>query len=351
MADISFEQIVDALAGLDEDQRLQLLTLLRDQKRDQSGVKHDLNDLEHIREVCFHDGLHCPYCSAQGEFKKNGTYRGRQRYLCYTCGRTFNDFSGTPMHYAHYPDKWTDYLTCMEQGLSIRECAERVGISIPTAFTWRHKILQALAELKNQSLRGIVEMDETYVLHSQKGKRGLHRKPRKRGGKAQQHGISREQVCVLVARDRTKETVSEAVTLGRLDTARLDQTISSRLQPGAVFCTDEEPVFRKYCRTHGIPHEKVNGRKKRYVVKEIYHIQNVNAYHERLKGFLTPFRGVSTKYLNHYLSWHQFIDQTKELDPIHKCREMFSRSLLKPVKTVGTKLPEYCQEQYGEMAL
>jgi len=30
MADISFEQIVDALAGLDEDQRLQLLTFMTD---------------------------------------------------------------------------------------------------------------------------------------------------------------------------------------------------------------------------------------------------------------------------------------------------------------------------------
>lgn len=67
----------------------------------------------------------------------------------------------------------------------------------------------ALSALKNQSLEGIVETDETCVLYSEKGKRSLSRKARKRGGVAKKRGISNEQVCILVARDRTKETISE----------------------------------------------------------------------------------------------------------------------------------------------
>jgi len=31
--------------------------------------------------------------------------------------------------------------------------------------------------------------------------------------------------------------------------------------------------------------------------KGIYNIQRINSYHSRLKGFLRPFNGVSTKYL------------------------------------------------------
>jgi hypothetical protein len=46
----------------------------------------------------------------------------------------------------------------MEQELSIRKCAKQVGISVPTAFMWRHKILHALAEDKNQSLGGVDNM-------------------------------------------------------------------------------------------------------------------------------------------------------------------------------------------------
>lgn len=50
--------------------------------------------------------------------------------------------------------------------------------------------------------QGIVEMDETYFLYSQKGSRDIKdREPRERGGAAKKRGISNEQVCVLVARD------------------------------------------------------------------------------------------------------------------------------------------------------
>lgn len=52
-------------------------------------------------------------------------------------------------------------------------------------------------------------MDETYFLYSEKGSRCIvGRKPRTLGGNSHFRGISREQVCVLVARDRTKNTFS-----------------------------------------------------------------------------------------------------------------------------------------------
>src|SRR5690606_32810163 len=139
---------------------------------------------------------------------------------------------------------------------SLRKCAKLVGISLQTSFEWRHKILHALSQIKTQSLQGVVETDETYVLYSDKGKRALPRKPRKRGGTAKKRGISDEQVCVLVARDRSKHTVAEVATFGRLSAATLDQLLTSRLQPGVILCTDEEPTFRKYARDQKLPHEK-----------------------------------------------------------------------------------------------
>jgi hypothetical protein len=49
---------------------------------------------------------------------------------------------------------------------------------------------------------------------------------------------------------------------------------------------------------------KAHPGKKRYVTKEIYHIQNVNAYHERFKSFQSPFRGVS-EIPDYYVAWHR----------------------------------------------
>ena len=44
-------------------------------------------------------------------------------------------------------------------------------------------------------------------------------------------------------------------------------------------------------------------------VRGAWHIQNVNAYHSRLKGWLRRFRGVATSYLHHYLGWFRVFDR------------------------------------------
>lgn len=80
------------------------------------------------------------------------------------------------------------------------------------------------------NFKGIVEVDETYFLYSEKGKRGItERKPRKRGGKSKHRGISHEQVCVLVARDRTKATVSKIDCMGRVVKTKVDKLIGSKM--------------------------------------------------------------------------------------------------------------------------
>jgi hypothetical protein len=38
-------------------------------------------------------------------------------------------------------------------------------------------------------------------------------------------------------------------------------------------------------------------------VRGAIHVQNVNAYHSRLRGWLQPFRGVASRYLGNYLGW------------------------------------------------
>ena len=40
-----------------------------------------------------------------------------------------------------------------------------------------------------------------------------------------------------------------------------------------------------------------------------WHIQNVNAYHSRFKGWLQRFRGVATSYLPNYLGWYRALER------------------------------------------
>lgn len=43
-------------------------------------------------------------------------------------------------------------------------------------------------------------------------------------------------------------------------------------------------------------------------IKGIYNIQHINSYHSKLKGFIRGFKGVSTKYLNNYLTWNNCVN-------------------------------------------
>lgn len=157
-------------------------------------------------------------------------------------------------------------------------------------------------QIPTEAFYGIVEMDETYFLFSEKGKRNItERKPRKRGGKAKYRGISHDQVCVLVARDRQKMTYSGVLGRGRIRTTKLNEVINDYLSDSNVLCTDSWRAFSSYANEKGITHYRFNSDGKQRG-KGVYHIQNVNSYHSCLERWIDRFNGVATKYLQHYLA-------------------------------------------------
>lgn len=133
--------------------------------------------------------------------------------------------------------------------------------------------MNALKQMDFEQFEGIVEVDETYFLSSQKGQRGItERKPRKRGGKSKHREISHEQVCVLDARDRTKATVSKVACMGSVVKTKVDYMIGSKLTSDNVLVTDDWRAYKTYAKEKG-----------KYVIKGLYHIQNVNGLHSRMK--------------------------------------------------------------------
>lgn len=60
------------------------------------------------------------------------------------------------------------------------------------------------------------------------------RQPRKRGGAAKKRGISKEQVCVLVATDRDKLAILRTLGMGRITKGSLDKAIGHKLSKGNV---------------------------------------------------------------------------------------------------------------------
>jgi IS1 family transposase len=163
------------------------------------------------------------------------------------------------------------------------------------------------------------------------------KRPRKRGGASQFRGISREQVCVLLARDRQKTTCSKVLGKGRIVKAQLERVIGSKLSKSNILCTDGWRAFRTYAKDKGLDHYpfKSNGKER---VKGLYHIQNVNNYHSRLKGWMDRFNGVATKYLDHYLSWFQFLDIIKHRNDTTTVSKMIIESCLLPINVTYQSL-------------
>jgi transposase-like protein len=260
-----------------------------------------------IRKKRYSNGFFCPHCSSK-KVVRFGRYRERQRYLCRSCKKTFTDISKTALHCIRSKEKFFHAARLMLKGYSLTKTADRVKVSIPTAFSWRHRVLDSLRNLEDDRLSGIVEADDTYFLHSQKGNRNIGRHPRKRGGKSKKRGVSDEQVCVVVARDRSDNTVSDIATFGRPSTEQIDRVLGKSLSKDSIFLSDKHRSFRGFAIKKKLQYKSLNLSKGIRVVRGIYHIQNVNSYHSRLKVWMKRFKGVATKYLSNYLHWFEFID-------------------------------------------
>lgn len=291
--------------------------------------------IKEIRESKFNEGFYCPTCGGK-DIVRFGSYNGHQRYKCKDCGKTFNDLTNTPLSRTKFPKKWIPFVECMLNGYSLRKSAEIVGVSYVTLFYWRHKLLTALTESGIEAFNGIVEMDETFFLRSEKGEKNLkNRKPRKRGGVSTLRGISHELVCVLVARDRNKNTLSKVSSLGHVSTERVDKVVGSLLTSNNILCTDAWRAYNKYASSKGMEHYSIKDKR---VVKGIYHIQNVNSYHSRLKKWMDRFNGVASKYLDNYLAWFKFFDSKGFEDNKANLKEMIIECCLHNTKDTNDSL-------------
>ena len=125
---------------------------------------------DNIKESRFSKGYECPKCQCK-DVNKNGKTRGRQRYICKRCRCSFDEFTMSPFSSTNLGlDKWLKYCELMILGLSIRKCAEEVGIGVKTSFYMRHRILDVInLSLKNDKVEGIVEVDEYFVKESFEG--------------------------------------------------------------------------------------------------------------------------------------------------------------------------------------
>jgi len=255
----------------------------------------------------------CPHCQGT-KLYRHGVFYGLQRYRCRECTRSFNALTKTPLAFIRLRQKWLPFLQCMLGSMTVRAAADTVGIHRNTSFRWRHRFMAMAKDDRPRPLQGIVEADETYLLESQKGSRHLTRPARHRGGAASRRGISHEHDCILVARDRMCQTCDFVTGRGQVTAMQLKTCLSPVLSPHALLVTDGAAAYKAFAKAAGIQHVALNSkagdRGNRFV-----HVQSVNSYHSRFKGWLRRFNGVASRYLPHYLGWRHVLEQLRIATP------------------------------------
>jgi transposase-like protein len=123
--------------------------------------QHNEEAIAYLESIRWKDGIICPYC------KSGKTCKHLKRWQCWGCHKSFSVTVGTIFHHSHIPlNKWFWLISLMlnaKKGLSSYQAARDLGMNRPTVWSMMHRIRKAMSTDQAKLLKGIVEMDETYV--------------------------------------------------------------------------------------------------------------------------------------------------------------------------------------------
>ncbi|MDI3545976.1 MAG: hypothetical protein PWP68_1393, partial [Rikenellaceae bacterium] len=257
----------------------------------------------------------CPRCDCE-YVTKAGKSDGRQVYKCKKCGYRFRETAKSLVYYSHKYYLLMEYIKCMLEGKSLRACAKEVGISLPTSFKWRHKILSAIQGLEGGiNFSGITETDELLMQYSEKG-----RKFKSLEEKEQAMNTIHPNVAVLVMTDREGNLLFKHTGENRVQNSQIKEELKRRVSEKNLICFKPNNEFMQAVKESPSkkvlvksPTEKILVRRKTKGLA----VYSVNIVEKKITDFLIwmlRFRGVATKYLQNYLMWFVVMNKYLKAD-------------------------------------
>lgn len=308
------EQIKSLFSQLSSKEQLNLLDELSVVSVGSSSGPTKIHDDEQI--------LSCPHCNSE-RIIKHSKYKNGQRYKCNSCNKTFSPTTGTLIHHIKKPDTFERYASIIEQEglLTIAEMAKRLQISIPTSFEWRHKILLSLPKEK-EKFSDEIQMDDLWFLYSQKGRKGL-KYSRKRGGSSRK-GDNDFQAKIIAASDKSQVEMKLA-KIGRISKNDIVCTVGDKFTKNTKLVTDGHSSYSAFAKEAELEH--VSFIAKNHKAETGENVQYINNLAERLKTFINRgLRGVSTKYLQLYVSYFAYKEKNEiDIKEHHKNNKVWDQ--------------------------
>lgn len=297
----------------------------------------------------------CPCCHSNQTVKNGKSRSANQRYKCKQCQKTFSVSSNTlSSNITQDTGVWMQFIKALLQGTTVKDTATLCGISRPTVIDWRLRVFDALEYLSETiKLSGLVFADDTRVNYNFKGNHGSHfaapRKSRTRGNQNTTKNFQKNQICVLCAIDGFGNSFSKCIGFGKPSGKRLVDGFSGKLQVDekTVLVSDGDSAYGTVVKKYNIPEwakrtTNKKGNKRVPAVIDDIHIQTVNGYHSRLKDYLAPLHGVTSRYLPGYLLVFDYIENHKNLSIDEQAIEI----MYAMVRTAGTKTVEALKRKY-----
>jgi transposase-like protein len=269
--------------------------------RQEIALQQLLHLARRSREATHRGG--CPRCGETRVIRWGG-FAGRRRYRCHGCGRTFSDFTCTPVAYAKYAPLWLANAQCIAKGATIRSIAAHLAVSPSTAFRWRHATLGALCRRSTARLAGAAGLKELVLRQSEKGSRSLDRPPYHHIGVPS----GPERVIVLFASDISGATAAAVIGRWRTNAEMVVAFLKGRFARGVTVLGDSGTMspHAAGCVRAGLTYRcgVRRGPGATSVPGEIAAIRRLVA---GFRSWMRRFRGVATRYLAHYLRWYRFM--------------------------------------------
>ncbi len=246
----------------------------------------------------------CPYMNCHSSNICNHGYkRENRRYRCKECNRTFTVPRLISYLHKSHENKFELFLECFINKLSLKRSSEICGISIDTAFTWRHKILNIITGKQTNEVKLFkdIEIDEIYFKKNSKGnyEQGFHiKKPKKKKyeAKKDRRGLSRDKLCITTAYNTsTKKYFTDFVGYGKpnhLDLYRCYKNVI--VDPkNTTIIGDGETAYVPLCK-------KLRCRLKSWKGN---HVNHVNSFHSQIRNNINNIKfGVASYNLIKYIN-------------------------------------------------
>ena len=239
-------------------------------------------------------GATCPSCAKRKRIttRKDGFYR------CNACKLDFTVRTSTIFERSHVPlHKWLYamyLLVTSRKGISSLQLSKEIGITQKSAWF----VLQRLREACGNDftvLRGIVEVDETYIGGKEKNKHAHAKTPNKRG--------PLDKSAVVGMRERGGRTIAKPIE--NANAANLRTAIHTHISTGSVLHTDEH---MGYYGLQGVlyTHQTVNHHKKEWVRGQVHTNSIESVWAVMKRGLHGVYHHASVKHLGRYVNEFTF---------------------------------------------